>query len=98
MREVAPSFEREHGCTVDEWCGWLPAAVHGHALRLDAARAEVDVGAGMLALSWQVLPPRRIALLHLPRLHVRYTFVDVDAETRARFMKRFDLHIQRGGG
>jgi len=98
MREVAPSFARDHGCTVAEWTGWLPAAVHGHALRLDAGRAEVGLGAGMLQLSWHPLPPRRIALLHLPRLLVHYDFVDVDAPTRTRFMTRFDLHIQRGGG
>jgi hypothetical protein len=98
MRQVAPSFEREHGCTVAEWTGWLPVAVHGHALRLDAGRAEVDLAPGMLQLSWHVLPPRRIALLQLPRLQVHYAFVDTDADSRARFMKRFDLHIQRGGG
>jgi hypothetical protein len=34
----------------------------------------------------------------LPRLAVRYAFDDVDDATRQRFMKLFDLHIQRGGG
>lgn len=98
MRAVGASFEREHGCTVAEWTGWLPTAVHGHALRLDGSRAEVALGAGMLHLTWQPLPPRRIALLNLPRLHVHYAFTDVDDDERARFMKRFDLYIQRGGG
>lgn len=98
MRAFDTSFDREHGCTVAEWTGWLPAATHGHALHLHDGSAEVAVGAGMLRLGWQVLPPRRIALLNLPRLHVTYAFTDVDADDRARFMKRFDLHIQRGGG
>lgn len=98
MRAFDASFEREHGCTVAEWTGWLPAATQGHPLQLSDGAAEVGIGAGMLRLRWQALPPRRIALLNLPRLNVSYDFTDVDADDRARFMKRFDLHIQRGGG
>jgi hypothetical protein len=98
VRAFDAAFDREHGCTLAEWTGWLPAAAHGHALQLHDDHAEIGIEAGMLRLSWQVLAPRRIALLNLPRLHVSYVFTDVDAEDRARFMKRFDLHIQRGGG
>jgi hypothetical protein len=99
FRPVGERFEREHGCTEAEWRGWLPAAVHGHALSLDARpTARIAIGAGTLQLEWQVLAPRRIALLNLPRLQVRYVFSGVDSDLRARFMKRFDLHIQRGGG
>lgn len=92
-------FLREHGCTEAEWLGWLPRAVHGHAwTRPHAQAAVVDLGEGTLALDWQVLPPRRIALLNLPRLAVRYRFEGVPAGLRDRFLKRFDLHLQRGGG
>lgn len=72
--------------------------MHGHALTLAAGAATVALPPGRLLLAWQVLSPRRIALITLPRLQVRYTFDGVDAATRQRFMKRFDLHIQRGGG
>lgn len=98
MTDLGPRFEREHGCTEREWLGWLPGAVHGHALALAPGAAVVDLGGGRLMLAWQVLEPRRIALITLPRLAVRYAFDDVDAATRQHFMKRFDLHIQRGGG
>jgi len=99
VKPVAERFEREHGCSEAEWLGWLPAAVHGHALRFGAAgTAEVAIGDGQLAMAWQVLPPRRIALISLPRLLVRYAFADVPAADRESFMKRFDLHMQRGGG
>lgn len=92
-------FERDHGCTEAEWLGWLPDAVHGHELqRPTPTRAVVPLGGGTLTLDWAVLPPRQIALIRLPRLGVRYAFADVDEATRLRFMKRFDLHIQRGGG
>jgi hypothetical protein len=92
-------FERDHGCTEAEWLGWLPDAVHGHELqRPTPTRAVVRIAAGTLTLDWTVLPPRRIALLRLPRLAVRYVFADIDEAVRQRFMKRFDLNIQRGGG
>ena len=98
MADLGPRFEREHGCTEREWLGWLPAAVHGHTLALAPGGAVVGIGGGRLSLAWQVLEPRRIALIVLPRLAVRYAFDDVDDATRQRFMKLFDLHIQRGGG
>jgi len=39
-----------------------------------------------------------IALLRLQRLAVAFTFEGVDEAARQRFMKRFDLTMQRGGG
>jgi len=96
---VPESFEREQGCTEAEWLRWLPDAVHGHELARPAPdRAEVRVGAGRLRIDWKVLPPRRIAAIVLPRLHVGFAFGGVAEAERERFMKRFDLHLQRGGG
>jgi hypothetical protein len=94
-----PEFEREHGCTDAEWRGWLPGAVGGHRLLLsDAPEARVAVDHGTLRLAWQVLPPRRIALISMPRLQVRYRFEGLGAEQRQAFMRYFDLYMQRGGG
>jgi hypothetical protein len=100
----AAAFEREYGCTEAEWLGWLPAACGGpEALRLAApGRAEVAVAAagrfGQLHLAWHALPPRRIALVVLPRLAVAFRFEQLDDAARHAFMKRFDLYMQRGGG
>ena len=95
----AAAFERELGCTEREWLMWLPRAVHGHALALDAGSAQVSIGAGRLELHWQALPPRQIALARLPRLAVRFAFDEAVAEaTRQDFMRRFDLYMMRGGG
>ena len=82
--QYPPAFEREMGCSEAEWLQALPGAV--------------AIDAGALALAWQVLPPRRIALLRLPRLSVRFAFERVADEARQRFMRRFDLCMQRGGG
>jgi hypothetical protein len=96
---VAMAFEREYGCTQTEWLRDLPAAVAPQALALEPlSRATVMLHPGLLHLQWAVLPPRRIALLNMPRLQVSFQFESVDASARQQFMKRFDLVLQRGGG
>ena len=93
------AFTREYGCTQDEWLRWMPDAVHGHAwTRPQAGRLQVSIGNGVLAVAWEVLPPRTIALIRLPRMAVRFEFQGVTPAERTAFMKRFDLHLQRGGG
>lgn len=92
------AFERYHGCTEPEWLGQLPGATQPHAVQLGQGQARVLIDGGTLQIDWQVLPPRRIALIQLPQMRVRYRFDGVSAEARQRFMKRFDLYMQKGGG
>jgi len=91
-------FERDMGCTEADWQRWLPAAIGEQAWRQDGAHATVDLPGGSLRLSWAAQPPRVIALVRLPVLRVGFAFEGVDAAQRQRFMKRFDLYMQRGGG
>jgi hypothetical protein len=92
------SFEREMGCTADELRSWLPGASGGRAIEWHQSGAVVAIDAGHATLSWQTLEPRRIALITLPRLHVRMEARGVDEAAWQRFMKHFDLYTQRGGG
>ena len=96
----AASFEREMGCTEREWLSWLPGAVRDCRLnvRSAGAGADVEIDGGCLRLSWQVLPPRQIALLRMPRLALQFRFEGVADAPRQRFMRYFDLYMQRGGG
>ena len=100
VSEAPPErFSRDYGCTEADWLRCLPGAVHGHDLqRVETTRARVEVAAGWLDLHWTVLPPRRIALIVLPRLQVDFHFDAVAPEIRGGFMRRFDLFMQRGGG
>ncbi|EWS53827.1 MULTISPECIES: hypothetical protein [unclassified Methylibium] len=66
--------------------------------RAAQGQARVDIGAGRLELRWAPLPDRQIALMRLPRLAVQFSFTDVDEADRQRFMRYFDLFMQRGGG
>ena len=99
MSPSAERFDREYGCTLQEWLRWMPDAVHGHPwTQAQQSRLEVVIGPGRLVLSWEVLAPRAIALIRLPRLQVHFEFQGVNPAAQAAFMKRFDLHLQRGGG
>lgn len=92
------AFEREMGCTADELIGWLPAACGGRAVAQREQAVTVALDAGSVNIDWRVMPPRRIALIVLPRLHVRFRATNVEAESWQRFMRHFDLYTQRGGG
>ncbi|MEA3395467.1 MAG: hypothetical protein U9R55_12640 [Pseudomonadota bacterium] len=91
-------FERDMACTETEWLQWLPRAVGPHACQVSGTSAQVAIGEGELRLTWQVMPPRVIALLRLPRLRLDFAFSRLDDAQRHAFMKRFDLYTQRGGG
>ena len=97
------SFAREMGCTEAEWLGWLPAAIGAHAWQRDGhsvhiALHEPESASASVCIRWSVGEPRVIALVRIPRLLVQFDFSAADAAQRYRFMRRFDLYMQRGGG
>jgi len=91
-------FERDMATTEAEWLLRLPLAIGDAPWQQDGARAQVRLGEGRLTIAWHPLPVRQIALLRMARLGVRFDFEGVDAAERLRFMQRFDLTMQRGGG
>ncbi|GAA6140559.1 hypothetical protein [Hydrogenophaga sp. 5NK40-0174] len=92
-------FERDMGTSEAEWVAAMPRAIGDHPWqrRPDGAFV-VEIGSGQLEISWTPLPERRIALLVMKRLLVRFAFEGLDEAQRLAFMKPFDLTIQRGGG
>jgi hypothetical protein len=94
----AEQFDRDMGCTEAEWLGWLTAAMGDCPWQRTGSSAQAAIDKGTLSLRWQVMPPRVIALLRMPVLRVSFVMQGLDADQRYTFMKRFDLHMQRGGG
>ncbi len=94
----AAVVEREMGCTREEFLRWLPGATRGAPCREEGDELAFAVGAGEVRISARELPPRRIALVALPVLAVRFRFVGLDAAARERFLAWFDLYTRRGGG
>ena len=70
----AEQFEREMGCTQAEWLMWLPAAIGAHQWQGEDQGAMVRIPPGVLRLQWHAGQARRIALVQIPRLHVRFRF------------------------
>ena len=94
----AKQFDREMGCTIPEWLGWLPAAMGEVKWQQSENSVQAQIEGGSLRIHWRVGEPRQIALFKLPRLHVGFAFDGLDDAQRYTFMKRFDLYMQRGGG
>jgi hypothetical protein len=92
------AFEREYGFTEADWLRCLPGAASPHELQIGPGGARIGIGVGALALHWAAQPPRRIALVRLPRLQVGFHFDGLDGAARESFMRRFDLFMHRGGG
>lgn len=99
LPDAGARFEREYGCSEREWLSWMPAATHGHAWAQTAPGAmAVQLGGGQLHIHWQVLAPRVIALLRMPRMAVRFEYLHVGDADRLAFQRAFDMRMQRGGG
>ena len=95
---VEARFEREMGCTPQELMAWIPGASRQAPVEWVADGARIQTPLGLVTLAWSVLPARRIALVVLPRLQVKFDFGAMSAEARGAFMRHFDLYTQRGGG
>lgn len=98
QQDYPERFERDMGCSEAEWLGWMPRALGAYSWQREGSTITVALGEGRLTLAWQPLPERRIALLRMQRLLVRFEFEGLDADQRRAFMKPFDLSLQRGGG
>lgn len=81
------------GCTDAELQSWLPRALPGATLSIDAhaATCRASWTEGALQLSWEPRPSRRIALLEIPCLAVRFAYGGFTDEARYRVQHRFDL-------
>ena len=96
--EVPPVLEREMGCTLEELERWLPGATGQAAATPIPGGWRFAVSGGEVVLETEPRPQRRIALMVLPVLFVRFRFLGLGPEARAVFLERFDAWTRRGGG
>lgn len=99
-QDLAQPFERVMACTPAELLSWLPAALPSASLTTEGERqvCTASFDDGDLRIEWQVLEPRRIALLRLPQLRVRFCYAALSNERRIEIQRNFDRATQRGGG
>jgi len=102
LRAVEVAFtgrvEKIMSLTLSEFQGSI-APLYGERLAANLASADIAIGSGQVVITYEGLASVRFGgLLELPRARVALTFEDVAADEQARFVKRFDLAFQRGGG
>lgn len=102
-QDLSQPFTRIMGCTANELVGWLGRALPGASL--DIAADDKGVGRclarypdGELGIEWTTQTPRKIALLEIPQLTVRFAYVDLPESRRQQIQLTFDRSTQRGGG
>ena len=102
VQDLAQPFERIMGCRAAELLRWLPRALPGADLEiasdLAAGRCRASFADGQLLIEWRLLAPRRIALLSMEQLWVRFSYSGFGEARRQKVQSHFDLATQRGGG
>jgi hypothetical protein len=91
-------LEREMGCTRAELARWLTGATGGAPASVEGEEVTLAVGGGRVEISLREEAPRRLALLSIPVLRVRFRFIGLGEEAREDFLARFDAYTRRGGG
>jgi hypothetical protein len=88
---------REMTATEKEFRHGLAYAFPQGVAERDGAFHVTHAGAAM-EISIAPLPPRVIAALHLPQLHVSIGFTAGTPEQQVKMLARMDRAMQRGGG
>ena len=104
-QENSHQYHRLMGCTVDELINWLPAASDYKEFTVTKENSEtrvtaiIDFPVDGIQITANNQDSRKIALLVIPVLAVVFSFSEKwDKLACEKFMKRFDMYTQRGGG
>ena len=93
-------YQRLMGCTIDELISWLPAASNYKPFNINQQLSnQIDFPEDGIKIVATQQKSRQIALLVIPVLSVVFSFDQKwDKLSSEKFMKRFDMYTQRGGG
>lgn len=98
MHEVT----REMGCSVDDLVRWLPLAMSNFYAQTSLYIDGIELfhsESPLIEIVGISKSPRKIALLSIPVLSLRFIFTkNLDSTECDRIMERFDLYTRRGGG
>ena len=90
------------GCSVDDLVRWFPLAMGDFyaktSLNVDGSELFHPLSP-LIEITGITKPPRKIALLSIPVLSLRFSFAkSLGIKERERIMECFDLYTRRGGG
>lgn len=98
--QVPIRFERDMGYSENEFFRVLPSALGRYRYRKQDQRLLIDhpEQPHRIQLEIRPLPDRRLGSFRIERIEVQFELLDMSAEERKAFMRRFDRRFQRGGG
>jgi hypothetical protein len=97
MPQAPEIIEREVWATPDEFRRGLDLAFPSRVTERDGI-LHVDNNHAVIEIALEIMTPRRIALLNMPRMKVSLRITAGSAEQRAAMLAHMDLAMHRGGG
>ena len=91
-------YKREMTITHKEFLRLLPKALNGLSYQQDENQILVKDGDGLIRITLSEESIRKIASLSLPTTFVHIELTGYSESGAKRFMSRFDLAYQKGGG
>lgn len=76
----------------------LPGALDGQKVMMSSNAVRIKEGKGVIELLLSAQTERTLGAMRLPTTMVEFKFRGLSREQVDRFMDRFELHFQRGGG
>ena len=95
---MSQPLQREMTITHADFFRLLPKAINGHRHRIESGQVEVAVGAGKVRILLEKESVRQLASLQLPLTVITISTENLSLAEEARFLTRFDLAFQKGGG
>lgn len=86
------------GLEPGEFLRTLPAAAAPWGVLVEAGLVRIPHPSGEIRIAFEAAPPRQLGALSLPVLRVEFDLSELGEIERRRFLRRFDLCFQRGGG
>ena len=98
--QVPIRFERDMGYSEQAFFRVLPSALGDYQYRKQGRQVLIDHPEHPHRIRLEVtpLPDRRLGGFRIERIDVQFELLDMSAEERRAFMRRFDRRFQRGGG
>lgn len=90
--------QRVMACTPADLARWLVELTGSDHGLGRTGTAELVLDWGVLTIEAAPMPPRRVALLRLPQLDVRFRYDPAFRDQARAWITHFDHHTQRGGG
>ena len=92
------TIQREMTITHDDFFRLLPKALSGYSFEVSEQSIQVTMETGIINILLMQETTRKIGALELPITHITFNFENTSHEETQKFIEKFDLAYQKGGG